>query len=251
MNPSSVRLTDDTGWRQGAPDPTVTNPVLTARVLAAFSHSSTTPTQENTAKALKTLSNFGLVVEDLEGRDTNLSAAPLAQYILCTLLDIHPLGGSSDPSVFPSAPGSSFFKTPLRSNMMLHQISLSLSVEIIVFSSRAKPITFRPPSPVSTVAFFHNIDSYLNISEFLVLVPSTYTLIPRIGMEIDPQKRPPSKVKAAEWRPTRRTSTSTKEGTEKLDLPPDEYERQLRRSWYVNQIPIMYQSLFPMMFGPL
>ncbi|KAF9557979.1 hypothetical protein EC968_007327 [Mortierella alpina] len=57
--------------------------------------------------------------------------------------------------------------------LLLSQLSCDLNIDIYVFSSRRKPIAFRQENATLSIGFFHNLDSFLGVSEYLVLAASS------------------------------------------------------------------------------
>ncbi|KAF9343160.1 hypothetical protein BGX26_006176, partial [Mortierella sp. AD094] len=78
---------------------------------------------------------------------------------------------------------------PSRSKLMLRYLSDVLAVNIYLFSSRSEPIYFGNPSAASSISFFHRVDSFYGISEYLVIVPSAHI---HVAKELPPPVNPPA-----------------------------------------------------------
>ncbi|KAF9571998.1 hypothetical protein EC968_010475 [Mortierella alpina] len=130
---------------------------------------------ENTRAALRDLCHEGLVVDKAP---VQTSSVPLASYIATTLLNFASLNQAPCPIQFSiniatSDNQQASLPVPARSRLLLSQLSCDLNIDIYVFSSRRKPIAFRQENVTLSIGFFHNLDSFLGVSEYLVLAASS------------------------------------------------------------------------------
>ncbi|KAF9570598.1 hypothetical protein EC968_001673 [Mortierella alpina] len=150
----SFKITAVHDWLQGFPE-VPRDPTLDFRVRTAFDHPSTADQREHSRRALNNLARFGLVVDD--------SVASPASYIVNILqtpraqpLRLH-YGDKLDIPI------------PYRSLLTLQHLSHMLPCNIFLFSSRSTPIAFTQDSATSTLALFHDVDSFTNKSRYLPL----------------------------------------------------------------------------------
>lgn len=151
---------------------------LERRLLLAHSNPLRSTGNENTRQALQDLFSFGLVPEVTDIEKISESSIPTAQFIAKKLLN-----QSSEKKYSPfqlalhmeANVDPPYISIPPRSKLALYQLSKVLRVKIYLFSSRKKSILFEHAGATSSIGLFHRIDSFLNVSEFLALVPIAQT----------------------------------------------------------------------------
>ncbi|KAF8951852.1 hypothetical protein BGZ46_003774, partial [Entomortierella lignicola] len=160
--------------------------------------------------ALKYLLNFGLV-PDCSDDNT------LGHYIAGTLLN-NPLNTQYMFQLVLSQ--SQSIAIPLRSKLLLWFLSNKLRVNIYLFSSRSDSICYKCPIAETSIGLFHRIDSFYNVSEYLVLVSSSHVATIR---ELPPptETRFDSDVKVAEFKEGKKRK-ARRERPEEDELSPEE-----------------------------
>jgi hypothetical protein len=136
---------------------------------------------EDYPRSLKNLLQFGLTVEVIPHGSSSKSSVPLAQYIADKLLNFNMNRKTQEsiPYEFKLQLGNSSITIPNRSRLLFQHLSDDLRVSIFLFSSRASSIAWTPADAKYSIGFFHRVDSYLSISEYLILIPSkTHMLCP-------------------------------------------------------------------------
>lgn len=145
---------------------------------------------------LHVLATFGLTID--------LAALPSSlPHFLCSSLYT-----SQNPPISPSfafrMESTHEIKIPVRSYLVLYYIAFRLNVAIFLFSGRARPLRFNPPSPRASFAFFHCIDGLGRVSSVHVLEASGgFERKPRA--QHTPAETPPdTRIPPARWRATER-----------------------------------------------
>lgn len=190
-------------WLARVPEPPLYNPEDEKRYSMAHAHPLASCANENATKALKNLLQFGLVVKPS-------GDSSLAHYIADTILNyaLHKNSLKEDtscPFKFQLQLDSGrVLEIPVRSRLILLHLSQLLNVNIYMFSARSKSACFMNPSALSSIAFFHRIDSYYGVSEYLVIASTPHI---RVIKDMLPPKDPPeftSNTSAATFRKGKR-----------------------------------------------
>lgn len=208
---NTLQISDVQGWKLDAPEPPPDDPGLLERLTTALAQPLG---NENITEALKSLRTLGFVLET--PAENPSPSTHLAHHIASTLLNFSIHHGTPSPYEFSLQLAQHSINIPLRSNLLLLHLSSILRVNIFIFSSRAKPRIYRAES-LSSIAFFHRVDSFHGTSEYCVLVPSSR--IP--GRDrVPPPPSPPTlqSVEAATFRIGQRTNLQS---TKKKVVSPD------------------------------
>jgi hypothetical protein len=216
----NIDIIPDISWLRGAPRPPEINPIMEQRLERAHASPTTSSCKENTTMALKYLLNFGLV-PDCSNDNT------LGHYITSTLLN-NPRntqqgedGSTSSKYMFQLVLSQSqSIAIPLRSKLLLWFLSNKLQVNIYLFSSRSDSICYKCPIAESSIGLFHRIDSFYNVSEYLVLISSSHVATIR---ELPPptETKFDSDVKVAEFKEGKKRK-ARRERPEKDELSSEE-----------------------------
>lgn len=199
------QVVNDQDWVDGlppsiTPTPTAYYSELRLRATRALRDPLVSDCRESSDRALRALLQSGLVVETTPSQ---LSALP--HYIAEKLLNYSLRHGAPCPYQFRLELPSTSVLIPTSSTFFFWHLSNLLACNIFLFSSRSKPIAFTPAAATTCcIAFFHRINSFTSISEFLVLVPSRHLECP--GPLPLPAASPPyqNSVPRASFRATRR-----------------------------------------------
>jgi hypothetical protein len=221
---------DDSNWMEiarGILRNEATNTQLDQRLLSASAQKETSQNNENTKKALTTLAHLGLVVQKSQAHVEDEHS--IAQYIASTLLNYSVNNNKPCPVNFCLKIDDISITIPPKSRLLLYRLSQSLKINIFLFSSRAKVTIYKAESSIASVGFFHNIDSYFQTSEYLVLVPSRGPL-PDRGLKAPSIAPFHSNIPPAVYRHEKRSSQ-----VEKRKINQDELEeccdRTLKKVW--------------------
>lgn len=187
MNLTFTIVSDPTLRFPGLPP---VDPELRRRASLAFDSCVSKPLvpSEDSHGALKVLETFGLVV------DTSNTTQPFANTLIQNLI-----GSKFNMNITGNTPGSpSPLQVPPNSYLLLWQLARTHGVFIFVFSSRSKPLCFRPLSNSSPViVLFNNVDSFLAHGEYLILRSSTQTTTTTTSLPPTSNTSPPSRFSAA------------------------------------------------------
>ncbi|KAG0324020.1 hypothetical protein BGZ99_002261, partial [Dissophora globulifera] len=125
---------------------------------------------ENSYKALKTLQQYGLIVET----QPCTTPVPIAHVLVSKILHpTTPLPKRTFTATLTTREGSTHLQVPSRL-LVLREIAMLLGLDICVFSSRSAPRRFMAHDAKTTVVLFHNVDSYHSTGQFLVLSASSH-----------------------------------------------------------------------------
>jgi hypothetical protein len=223
---------DDVNWVQAARgrlSNIESSPDYRNRLNSASLHEETSLNNENTCQALTTLSRLGLVVETSQAE-----AISTTQYV-ATLLNYSTKRNKPYPTKFLLKVGTSphnlesSIVIPPKSHLLLYRLSQSLQVDIFLFSSRAKVKVFKVEGAVGCLGFFHNIDSYYQTSEWLVLIPSRQSVVE--SFEKSPITPFRCDIPAAVFQSEKKTSSRKRKSPELRLQLEEECDRALKRAW--------------------
>jgi len=166
------------------------------RLQNAYQYSCQLPlANEHTKKALTILARFGLAVEKASSFEQ--SSVPIAKYIGDSLLNFSLENRKPcEHGFFLRLPSSGRLRIPARSHLLLLFLAERLRISIYVFSSRSRSLLFKPREADAerSIGFFHNVDSYHGIGEYLVLTASTH---PFVESNIPTRPSPPGAYDAS------------------------------------------------------
>ncbi|KAF9201042.1 hypothetical protein BGZ49_008726 [Haplosporangium sp. Z 27] len=236
----SIEITPDKDWLAKAPKPPPRGPDAENRFLLAHTHPFASCANENATKALRNLLQFGLIAEPTGG-------SSLAHYIADTILNYALRKNAlkedtASPFKFQLKldSGHQELAIPTRSRLMLLYLSQLLNVSIYMFSARSKSTCFKNSSATTSIAFFHRIDSFYGVSEYLVLAPSPH--IP-VVKDVPLPKNPPvftSSTSAATFRQVKRPQQ--KRALEDVSKVEDDTCRKIFKRACVDSIEDLIQS---------
>lgn len=231
--PMLVTVLPDENWIDKMPKGRPPDADFHRRLRAAADDPALSDSRENTHKALYRLAEHGVVALDYSSSSSPL--APLAQYICSTLLNFA-LHTNTHNSVFfqlslDPVQSTGTFPIPVRSKLILWHLAHSEDFNIFLFSSRDRPVVFDKGSSNHTVALFHRVDSFRNVSEYLVLVPSSH-FVPTTITRPPAQRLPPpaSQVPLASFRTLKR-SRAVHEREDLSEVTEDACMRAFKRAW--------------------
>lgn len=195
---SLYQFTDDEAWLGNAPPPTIDIP-LQQVLEAALVNQRTWSSSENATDALHTLCDLGLVVQvDTSGAGSNQLAQHIVQDLLnYTIIHHQPRHHGFLIQVHGNAQA---IEIPVRSKLLLYRISMRLSVDIFVFSSRTKPFVVRGQGVAGAIGLFHRVDSVMQAGEYLVLGASNPLATITRPAPQPALPHPPYQTKAAVYR---------------------------------------------------
>ncbi|KAG9327215.1 hypothetical protein KVV02_002668, partial [Mortierella alpina] len=171
-----VSVNDDNRWIDSAPTVKPGDEELSGRLITAYRQSRYTTFNENLKLTLRHLLQFGIIVEC----DTKLpttaattattaatNSSSISHYIAHTLLN-HTSGADAYHFTLQLATNRSL-AIPSRSRYIIFYLSARLRINIVPFSTRAKPHFYGVGDAQATIGFLEKTDSYCGTSEFLVL----------------------------------------------------------------------------------
>lgn len=173
-----VSVNDDDRWMDSAPTVKPGDEELSGRLITAYRQSLNSTLNENLKLTLRHLLQFGIIVECATKLPTTANttatnttatttATNISHYIAQTLLN-HTSGADAYRFTLQLAANKSL-TIPSRSRYILFYLSVRLRINIILFSTRAKPHLYDVGDAQATIAFLEKTDSYYGTSEFLVL----------------------------------------------------------------------------------
>ncbi|KAF9204906.1 hypothetical protein BGZ49_004733 [Haplosporangium sp. Z 27] len=203
------------------PQPSV-DPDLRSALISAYTRSASQPLVpfEDSHRALKSLLQDGLAIhttgnsyahsiiawiEEIRSSKHPKTKQETSQPETKLELTLKVKGSSSNNSISTT---SATIDIPLSSRLVFRELAIYLRIEIFLFSSRSRshyypPTPPTPPgatpstppwaAPRTSIGIFHNVDSYLGHSEYLVLARANNPTIPPIfsqGPPFGPTPRP-------------------------------------------------------------
>ena len=201
----------------------------------AFTNQDTSHGRENARRALHKLGELNLVVEA-----STTTGTTLAHFIASSILNfsIQPANPAQRSQFNLNFPASTTFapfsiQIPGRSHLILHYLALHLNLDIYLFSSRAKARRFRSPGANFSIGFFHQIDSYFQTSEYLVLTIAQQPLPGPQALPVAAPQPPTDGSPAATFRTGRRTLKRKRDGDGDGDGGEEKAIREdaVKRAW--------------------
>lgn len=217
-------IVNDTSWLDKLLKPSH-NPEFELRLRQAYSHPLCSSNNENIKQTLRNLRTLGLVVE--------VETTGFAHSIANSLLNYPSTNSKPCPCRFELQIGpdpNSKLAVPSRSHLNLYLLSVRLQIDIYLFSTRSKAISFRQPGATSSIAFLHRVDSYININEYLVLIPSKTSIAVTNSIPLPPASRYVSEIPIATFREQRRTRIKRARDDDNA-LAKEECLEHLKRAW--------------------